>query len=1329
MGSESAGGPDGGKENNGNKPHKFSGYFGLLVYANPTKFDICLLLVGFFSAIASGIPFPLLGIIFGQLIDDLNTESCEPSPNTAFKSSYQDKINGQILYIVYLAIAQFGFMYIHLVCWSLSGARLAQRLREHYFRSLLRQEPSFFDRVTAGEVSSRLNGDIQTIRTGTSEKVGICISSASFFVTAYVVAFVKDSRLAGILVSLIPAYFIMSLVGGKYVEKYSGTMSDSFASASSIASESLSNVSVVHAFNAQDRLETKFATHLVKARKEGIKKAVATGAQAGLMYFIGYGANGLAFWQGSRTIANSVASDNGGTTVGSIFTVIFILVDATIVLSQVAPFLQIFGAASASFQKLQKDINYESAIDGTSTSGNVLPLDLPGQFELRNVSFTYPSRPERAVLQDVSLKCPADKHTAIIGLSGSGKSTITSLMGRLYDPSEGAVLLDGYDLREINTRQLRSFISVVQQDATLLDRSILENIAHGLVNSPSPAHSHLKPILLGAQLATVAAAIREGQDPRKAAESHGSGVVEIIELVQHAAAMADATGFIRNLQEGLGTIVGSSGTLLSGGQKQRIAVARALVKDPKVLIFDEATASLDSKSEQEILSAVGKFIEGRTMISIAHRLSTIRNADNIIVMRDGQVVEQGTHEELMGKDSVYANLVKLQNVKTPSKDDVSSSFGTSTNIDVSGSGKEDYTPSVTDEGVSKECVTVDATEEHAADDGVKKGTSDKSVISLLKGISPIVRPYLLIALVALVGAGVVGGAFSAEAVIFGNTVSNLNTCNTPERIRSSGSFFGLMFFVLAIIEFFANIISWSGFGWVSEKTIYSVRMMLFRSLFEQDLQWHQSDDRTPTSLLSYITNDGNLLSGLSGSILGTIFSIVINLIASIILTHVIAWKIALVCLAVVPLVLGVGIMQLKVLAKFEERHENAFNKSVSISVEAISYIKTVASLSLEEETLAVYRRALSGPRKETAAVTIHASLWLSLAYFIGSLAYALAYWWGSVQIIAGMYDQTQFLIVVFSLLVSAQLWSEMFALAPEITNARAAVARILSVLELGSPRVSPRAISSPNPDIEAVAESSGMFDNKPAGGVSVEFKNVRFSYPARAHAPVLHGLNLTIKPGQFCALVGPSGAGKSTIIALLERMYLPSSGEIVIDGVDITKRSDISFRNDIALVPQEGALFEGTVRFNVGLGARPGQAVTDEEIEEACKLANIHDTIIGLPQGYDTLCGTNGSSLSGGQRQRLAIARALVRKPSLLVLDEPTSALDAESEKLLQEGLEKAAKGISVLAIAHRLHTIRKADVIYMIEAGQCVDHGTHEELFERSESYRTNVLFQSPDE
>lgn len=306
---------------------KFTGYYRLLLAGSPSNREAATLLLGTVSSIAAGVPFPIIGIIFGQLLNDFNSATCDQGQSS--DAGYQGEINSKILLIFYLAIAQFVLVYVHLFCWSLHGARLAQRLREQYLQTLMRQEPSFFDSLPAGEVASRLDSDIQTIRSGTAEKVGICLSSLSFFVTAYIVAFIKDYKLAAMLISLAPAYLLMSFIGGHYVEKYTGLMSDHAATAASIASEALSNIMVVQAFGANARLESKFSKALAASRHEGIKKATAMGVQAGVLYFIAYAANGLAFWQGGHQVADSVANADGGTTVGAVFTVIFILVEGT----------------------------------------------------------------------------------------------------------------------------------------------------------------------------------------------------------------------------------------------------------------------------------------------------------------------------------------------------------------------------------------------------------------------------------------------------------------------------------------------------------------------------------------------------------------------------------------------------------------------------------------------------------------------------------------------------------------------------------------------------------------------------------------------------------------------------------------------------------------------------------------------------------------------------------------------------------------------------------------------------------------------------------------
>ena len=907
-----------------------------------------------------------------------------------------------------------------------------------------------------------------------------------------------------------------------------------------------------------------------------------------------------------------------------------------------------------------------------------------------------------------------------MGLSGSGKSTVASLISRFYDPESGDVLLDGRNVKDINIKSLRGFISLVQQEPSLLDRSILENIALGLVNSPP--HAHLEKTLLSGILAQVAEDVRGGQDLAKVAEKAGPEVVEILQLVKEAADLADVAIFIDRLEFGFATSVGSSGSLVSGGQKQRIALARALVRDPRILILDEATAALDSASEQRIQAAIERASRGRTVISIAHRLSTIRAAAKIIVMKKGDIIEQGTHDQLMDLEGSYADMVRLQSVKT---DEGATSSRTSLD-------------SRDADSIVNEKLALSAQEPDAVPANDDKATEavehTKGVViagSIRKTMLPLTRPYLLLVMLAFFAALVVGGQYCGSGLLFGNIMGTMSPCNTPEYVRSRGELLSGMWFMLACIAFLANFTSWASFGLLSERLIYKVRNLSLHTLLQQPLQWHESESRSPTVLLEFITKDGQSLAGFSGSIIGTLFSVIVNFIAAIILSHILAWRIAVVCLVVVPLLLGAGFMQLRAIGKFAAKHAGAFSSSIGVTIEAVSNIKTVHALSIEEEIIQTYRRSLKAPRKEMVKQSFKTNVWLAVANSCGTFIYAFAYWWGTKNIIEGRYTQTEFFVILIAMLVSAQLWGQLFTLAPEISKAKSAMSRICGLIELGKDTPSgghhnDLSLSEKNQDdVEALAESPIPATTQ--GGAKVVFRDVGFSYPARPGVPVLTSLSLTIQPGQFCALVGPSGAGKSTVLALLERFYSPSSGSISINGLDIARHHGASFRDDIAYVPQENILFQGSIKFNIGLGARPGHTPSDEEIQEACKLANIHDTIIDLPQGYDTECGSKGNQLSGGQRQRLSIARALVRKPKLLLLDESTSALDAESEKALEQGLERAVKGhgVTVIAIAHRLRTIARADVIFLVEAGKVVDQGRHEELVQRSESYRVNALHQ----
>ncbi|THW37049.1 ABC multidrug transporter SidT [Aureobasidium pullulans] len=1290
--------------------------------------DLLLLAGGTIFSIAAGIPFPLLAILFGQLIDDINSTSCAPE----YKASKLGNATKQkVLYVVYVTIASWCFIYIHVSCWTMFGERLVRRIRENYLRSLLRQELGFFDEFASGQASSELRSNLDSIQTGTSEKVGICLASLSYCVAAYVVAFMKVPQLAGFLVSLLPAYLMMSLGGSWFIKLYTNRVAKHLASMTSIVSETLNKVALIHAFGAASQLERKLAEHFTSIKEESNKKAIAAAVQLGLLYFIAYSTNALAYWQGSKTLARSVASAESSTNVGAVYTVIFLLIDASYLISQVAPFLQIFGTATAASERLNETLERSSRIDSTDLTDGKFLNAIEGSIEFTDLDFSYPSRPTITIFQGLNLKIPAGKNTAIVGRSGSGKSTLASLLMRLYDLTQGAIYLDGHTLKSLNVRHLRSCIALVSPDTPLLNRSILENIAHGLINAPGLVDDE-RLTLTDGSLSRLILRAQGGQPLEQVLSSETTAVQSVVRRCIQAAEVAGALDFIIKLKHGFASSTGQAGELFSGGQKQRLALARAVVRDAPILLLDEATSALDSAGERSIRKAIQQVAKGRTTISIVHRLSTIKTADNIVVLDKGQVVEQGTHHDLIVAGGTYSAMVQLQNMTFgdgPDADRTRFGLQSVDNIDVARKPSEKVDDAPANAKTTTTSISRSLTMSRASFNTVQSsGHKDdhpklRGLWATMTGVLTMTRPRAIQLFIALTAAVVVGGSFSGEAVIFGNTVSSLSTCHSSQDIARSGRFWALLFFILAIVEFSANFLMSSCFGRVSESVLERIRIASYNTLLAQNVEWHHSDGRTPATLLSYITTDTNAIAGLTGTIVGTAMSIIISMTAGVVLSHIVEWRIAIVLLGCIPILLGAGIMKFRSLATFHRKHAEAYANATGLAVEAVDTIRTIAAYSLEEDAVTTYHEALQAPYSETLRSVLRSDVWFATAYSASSLVYALAYWWGSKNVADGYYSQTRFFIVLPAMLFSAQKCGQLFSMAPDFSKSRISAARILDLLDLRTPNKPPSRQSLESTGDGLEKDTSDLQDASFPCGAEVRIQDVHFSYPVRPDDSILRGLDLHILPGQFCALVGPSGAGKSTIIAMIERFYASTSGVVSIDGRDISKLSGTDFRNPISLVQQDNILFEGSIHFNLSLGARPGQIVTDEQLEEACRLADIHETIQSLPEGYDTCIGPNGGHLSEGQKQRLSIARALLRKPRLLLLDESTSALDAQSEGSIQNTLDQLRGEITIIAIARRLHTVEQADKIFVIEEGRCTAKGTHQQLMRESETYRTNAL------
>jgi len=367
-------------------------------------------------------------------------------------------------------------------------------------------------------------------------------------------------------------------------------------------------------------------------------------------------------------------------------------------------------------------------------------------------------------------------------------------------------------------------------------------------------------------------------------------------------------------------------------------------------------------------------------------------------------------------------------------------------------------------------------------------------------------------------------------------------------------------------------------------------------------------------------------------------------------------------------------------------------------------------LTRERDVWEKYHDQLVEQNRRSLVPILRSSALYAASQSLTFFCFALGFWYGGTLIGSREYSLFQFFLCFTAIVFGAQSAGMIWSFSPDMGKAKHAAAELKKLFEL-------------RPEIDTWSNEGTVVDDIEG---HIEFRDCHFRYPTRPQQPVLRGLDLTIKPGQYIALVGPSGCGKSTTIALLERFYDVLSGSILIDGQELSSLNINTYRNRIALVSQEPTLYKGTIRENILLGAPDESAISEAQLIQACQRANIYDFIVSLPQGFATLCGSKGSMLSGGQKQRIAIARALLRDPRVLLLDEATSALDSESEQVVQAALDAAAKGRTTIAVAHRLSTIQRADVIYVFDQGRIAERGTHAELMRRKGRYCELVNLQN---
>ncbi|KAK2867786.1 hypothetical protein FQN49_003477 [Arthroderma sp. PD_2] len=1242
------------------------------VFAYATFSDKIILSVSSVCAVLAGALNPLVPVIYGLLVGVFNGFAA----GTVSVAELRAQISTFNLYYVYLSIALFVLTYIATAGFYYSGERITRAIRSAYLKAIMRQNIAFFDLLGPGEITNRIMSDMGIVQEAVTSKVAVMLSAIATFCAAFIVAFVAYWKTALILSPFFVTVIATGGLGGAYTIKHHKRGMKLYSQASGVAEEAIGAIRHVTAFGIQHVLSNRYRSVLEKAAMEDKKAENMVGTMIAWMNAMPYLLYALSFWAGSKFLVKGEAS------VADVTTTTLAVTIGAFAIVRIAPSAQALITGIAIAGSVFKAIARKSPQDPLATEGEK-PTDVLGDIQLNNIELVYPSRDDVEILSNVTLTCAAMKKTAIVGPSGSGKSSILGLIERFYEPTSGTVTLDGRDIQSLNLRWLRRHMSLVDQNPVLFNASIFENIQYG--------HSEI---------------------------GHQLSKAEIEQRVIDASKKANAHGFIMALPDGYQTQVGEKGVQLSGGQRQRVAIARALIKDPKILLLDEATSALDSGSEAAVQAALDAASEHRTTIVIAHRLSTIRNADTIIVLAEGKVVEEGKHDALIAQIGVYAALVQKQQIENTKWGPTSDATG------ISAEGIRNTT-SVIDYMDEKEGVqTAEVARPSEISVEAKAGEdlrvlSTKQALSFIKRMSREDWKVLLFGLTFAIFAGL---GIPAQAVVFAKLLTIIGL-PPPQftQLRDQVNLFTGIYVAMSVVVF----MFWMGVGitlsYATRQLTRRVRETCFRSIISQDMAFFDDTGNTPGALSSVLSKSTNDLAGMGGPVIGGILTFMSTILGGIVVSLAVGWKMALVCTATIPAVVACGWLRLQVLTAFDSRIRQSGIDSAAYAGELVRSVRTVASLGLEEHALGHYDGFLAKQASKSLRPILLASSLYAASQSVMYLCVALAFWYGGSLIANREYTPFQVYICFVSLISGSQIAGSIFTFAPDASKAVHACQELQKIIDLKADINSTSSTRSSN---EEKREKDEPY-YKGSSACQIEFANVAFTYPSRPNRLALDNLSITVEPGQTLALVGQSGSGKSTCISLLERFYEPDNGRILVNGQNIQQLDVDGHRRAISLVSQETIIFSGTIRENIAIGLA-GEEVSDFDILAACGQANILDFVESLPEGLSTLVGMDGSMLSGGQKQRIAIARAFLRKPKILLLDEATSALDTESEAIVQSAMDAIRKDRTTIMVAHRLSTVRNADVICVLQDGALLETGSHEQLMARRGKYWEMVDMQN---
>ena len=1201
------------------------------------------------------------------------------------------------------ALTSFAGLYLRRYRGGQVSLDVQHDLRTQMLGALSRLDGTRQDQLHTGQIVSRSISDLSMIQALLS-MIPMLLGNAVLFVASLVIMLFLSPLLTLIALAVGPALWFISIASRRTLFPASWDAQQQAAAVAGVVDGAVTGVRVVKGFGQEDqetgRLEwasrllyaSRVRAVRLMARYNPALQAVPALGQVGVLALGGW----LAI-EGSITLGTFVAFSS-------------YLLQLVGPVRALAALVTTGQEARASVVRVFEVIDTEPGV--TDRPGAVPLGSAPAAVDLEDVSFGYV--PGHPVLRGLSLHVTVGETVALVGTSGSGKSTIAQLLPRFYDVTGGALRVGGHDVRDLTLDSLRASIGLVSEDSFLFSDTVRANIAYGRPDASW-------------------------------------------EEVLAAAQAAEADEFIAGLPKGYDTVVGEQGLTLSGGQRQRVALARALLTDPRILVLDDATSAVNTRIEAEIHGRLKQIMAGRTTLLIAHRRSTLQLADRIAVLDQGRLVDIGTHAELEARCPLYRDLI------TGPDDDAEGTDAMVTRGYEQADGRREPSAAAAGNAVTPRLWPAEAAPDSgaappaAADGlaaagaaqlaglaalpgaarpagrvGVRGGRAGgrgggAGVSSMMAGIPA--SPELLAKVDALPPArdvpGVDVGWARAPAprfrlrqvlrpfavgLIIGLVLDALDALASlamPALVRGgidhgvetkvTGAVLLIAGIALAVVlaDWVVNAVQTVVVGRNGERVLYSLRVKIFAQLQRLGLDFYEHE--MSGRIMTRMTTDVDALSSFLQTGLITMVNSVLSFVGVMVALLIINLRLGLTVLTLIPLVVvATLVFRVKSSRAYGEAREKVAAVNADLQ-ENVAGLRVSQAYRREQVNLARFTGLSASYRRSRLRAQRYIAVYFPFVQSLSTAATALVLLVAAGQMRAGLLSAgalVAYLLYIDMLFSPVQQLSQVF---DGYQQAAVGLRRISGLLRT---RTSTPEAGDPQPVTR--------------GRARIEFRDVRFNYGA-GDTEALCGVNLTVTPGETVALVGQTGAGKSTLVKLVARFYDVTGGVLLVDGVDVRDFDLGSYRRRLGVVPQESHLFAGTVRDAIAYG---NQAATDAQVEAAARAVGALDMIAELSGGFYHEVAERGRNLSAGQRQLIALARAYLVDPDILLLDEATASLDLSAEAAVVAATERLTARRTTLVVAHRLTTAARADRIAVVDQGRIVEQGTHDELLAAGGAY-----------